>query len=126
MSLVLIVEDEKVLRDAYAILLGSQNNLEVHVAGNGREALGLLQKNSYDLILLDLMMPVLDGIGFLKEAMLTETSPNTRVVVLSNLSGGQEVKEAMKLGAHRSAVKSDLGPVDVMAIVDQELDAARH
>lgn len=121
MSKILLVEDEKVLRDAFAILLNSHGGYEVQAANNGKEALELLKQNSYDLILLDLMMPVLDGVGFLKEAMLPEKSPHTRVVVLSNLSGGQEVKEAMRLGAHRNAVKSDLGPGDVMAIVQQEL-----
>lgn len=119
---ILLVEDEKVLRDAYAILLSSQGGYSVQVASNGKDALDLLKNNSYDLILLDLMMPVLDGIGFLKDAMLSEKAPNTRVIVLSNLSGGQEVKEAMRLGAHKSAVKSDLGPGDVMALVRQEID----
>lgn len=121
MSNILLVEDEKVLRDAYTILLNSQGSYNVQTASNGKEALECLEHNSYDLILLDLMMPVLNGIGFLKEGMLSEKSPNTRVVVLSNLSGGQEIKEAMRLGAHRSAVKSDLGPGDVMTIVQEEL-----
>ena len=121
MPKILLVEDEKVLRDAYAILLNSKGGYEVQIASNGREALELVENSSYDLILLDLMMPVLDGIGFLKGATLSVKAPNTRVIVLSNLSGGQEVKEAMRLGAHRSAVKSDLGPGEVMAIVEKEL-----
>ena len=121
MPKILLVEDEKVLRDAYAILLNSKGGYEVQIASNGREALELVENSSYDLILLDLMMPVLDGIGFLKGATLSVKAPNTRVIVLSNLSGGQEVKEAMRLGAHRSAVKSDLGPGEVIAIVEKEL-----
>lgn len=119
---ILLVEDEKVLRDAYAILLGSQGEYQIDAATNGKEALELCKKDTYDLILLDLMMPVLDGMGFLKEAMLSTTSPKTRVVIMSNLSGDKEVKEAMRLGAHRHAVKSDLGPSDVMAIVSKELN----
>jgi len=122
MSKILLVEDEKILRDAYSILLGSRGDYSVDTATNGKEALELCRHNKYDLILLDLMMPVLDGMGFLKEAMLPTTSPETRIVVMSNLSSGKEVKEAIRLGAHRHAVKSDLGPADVMAIVTKELD----
>jgi DNA-binding response OmpR family regulator len=124
MHKILLVEDEKILRDAYTILLNSDSNYQVNTATNGKEALDFCKKETYDLILLDLMMPVLDGMGFLKAAMLAESSPKTRVVIMSNLSGGKEVMEAMKLGAHRHAVKSDLGPTDVMAIVEKELDTA--
>jgi CheY-like chemotaxis protein len=118
---ILLVEDEKILRDAYTILLNARGDYHVDTATNGKEALEFCKKEAYDLILLDLMMPVLDGMGFLKAAMLAESSPKTRVVIMSNLSGGKEVMEAMKLGAHRHAVKSDLGPTDVMAIVEKEL-----
>jgi len=96
----------------------------VDTASNGKEALELCKDNTYDLVLLDLMMPVLDGMGFLKEAKLSVNSPKTRIVVMSNLSGGNEVKEALSLGAHRHAVKSDLGPADVMDIVNKELSSA--
>ncbi len=124
MSKILLVEDEKILRDAYTILLNANNEYHVDTATNGKEALDLCQHNTYDLILLDLMMPVLDGMGFLKQAMLATKSPQTRIVIMSNLSGGKEVLEALQLGAHRHAVKSDLGPSDVMTIVENELNTA--
>ncbi len=123
MPSVLLVEDEKVLRDAYTILLQSQKGLEVTIASNGREAAEYCQNAIYDLILLDLMMPVLDGVGFLEEADLRRRAPKTRIVVLSNLSSGEDLTEALRLGAHRSAVKSDLAPNDILRIVDEELDA---
>jgi len=124
MHKILLVEDEKILRDAYSILLGANGGYSVDTASNGKEALELCKDNTYDLVLLDLMMPVLDGMGFLKEAKLSVNSPKTRIVVMSNLSGGNEVKEALSLGAHRHAVKSDLGPADVMDIVNKELSSA--
>lgn len=125
MPKILLVEDERVLRDAYAILLQAQENLELTIASNGREAIDYCKHTSFDLILLDLMMPVLDGVGFLGEANLRVNAPNTRVVVLSNLSSGEDLSEALKLGAHRSAVKSDLAPNDILAIIDEELNTAR-
>lgn len=124
MPRILLVEDEKILRDAYTILLNARGGFQVDTATNGKEALDLCREKTYDLILLDLMMPVLDGMGFLREATLATKSPKTRIVIMSNLSGGKEVMEALQLGAHRHAVKSDLGPADVMTIVENELKVA--
>ncbi len=124
MPKILLVEDEKILRDAYTILLNASDNYQVDTATNGKEALELCQQNTYDLILLDLMMPVLDGMGFLRQATLAAKSPKTRIVIMSNLSGGKEVMEALQLGAHRHVVKSDLGPADVITIVENELKVA--
>lgn len=121
MHKILLVEDEKILRDAYTILLEAQPNYELSVAANGQEALELCQKASYDVILLDLMMPVLDGVGFLRAAKLGTSSPNTKVIVMSNLSTNEGLTEAIKLGVSRHEVKSSLSPSDVIAILKQEL-----
>jgi len=67
------------------------------------------------------MMPVLDGAGFMEKASLAKKSPNTRVVVMSNLSSGEGLEKVLRLGAHRHAVKSDLAPTDIVAIVEEEL-----
>jgi CheY-like chemotaxis protein len=121
MRRILLVEDEKILRDAYEIMLGAQKNYILDVASNGREALDQLKRNKYDLILLDLMMPVLDGAGFMEKAALAKKSPNTRIVIMSNLSSGEGLEKVLKLGAHRHAVKSDLAPDEVVAIIEEEL-----
>lgn len=121
MHKVLLVEDEKILRDAYTILLEAQDNLEVTTATNGQEALEICSHQTFDLILLDLMMPVLDGVGFLEKASLRKNAPATRVIVLSNLSSGSELMKALDFGAHRHAVKSDLAPNDVVAMINEEL-----
>lgn len=122
---ILLVEDEKILRDAYAIILGAQSQYDIDIATNGEEALNFCKDNKYDLILLDLMMPVLDGAGFMEKAKLLKSSPRTRVVIMSNLSSGEGLEKVLKLGAHRHAVKSDLAPTDVLAIIEEELELAR-
>lgn len=121
MQQILLVEDEKILRDAYSIMLGVQEGFQLQVASNGQEALDLCKSKKYDLILLDLMMPVLDGAGFLEKANLAKKSPHTRIVIMSNLSSGEGLERVLKLGAHRHAVKSDLAPSDVISIIDEEL-----
>jgi CheY-like chemotaxis protein len=122
MAKILLVEDEKILRDAYTILLESQDGYELDVAANGQEALDFCSKNTYDVILLDLMMPVLDGVGFLEKASLKQRSPSTRIVVMSNLSSGEALAKAIDLGIHRHAVKSDLSSAEVVALVQEELN----
>ena len=120
MADILLVEDDYTLRDAYAILLQA-HDFALDVAANGQQALDLCKKNTYRVILLDLMMPVLDGAGFLEQALLHKTAPQTRVVLLSNLSSGENLGRALKLGAHRHVVKSDLAPDEVIALIREEL-----
>ncbi|MDQ5982430.1 MAG: hypothetical protein QG549_427 [Patescibacteria group bacterium] len=121
MHRILLVEDEKNLREAYTIILNTQDDYHLDAAAHGQEALDLCKKNKYDLILLDLMMPVLDGAGFMEKACLAKKSPNTRVVVMSNLSSGEGLEKVLRLGAHRHAVKSDLAPADIVTLVEEEL-----
>jgi DNA-binding NarL/FixJ family response regulator len=95
MRRILLVEDEKILRDAYEIMLGAQKNYILDVASNGA--------------------------GFMEKAALAKKSPNTRIVIMSNLSSGEGLEKVLKLGAHRHAVKSDLAPDEVVAIIEEEL-----
>lgn len=122
MARILLVEDEKMLREAFTIMLRA-NNYEVDPAGNGQEALELWKKNTYNLVLLDLMMPVLDGVGFLREAKPRTSAPNTRIVTLSNLSSGEMLQAALTLGAHRHEIKANLAPKQVINLVREEIAA---
>jgi CheY-like chemotaxis protein len=120
MSKILLVEDEKILRDAFSILLRA-NNYTIDEAANGEEALKLFRSNAYDLILLDIMMPVLDGIGFLRQADVKTIAPHTKVVVLSNLSYTEMPPELKQLGVHRQEIKATLSTRDMIALVQHEL-----
>lgn len=124
MAKILLVEDEAIIRDAFEIILSSSGH-DLDVAINGAEALELWNKSRYDLLLLDLMMPVLDGLGFLREAQIKESAAGARVVVLSNLSSGEATVEALQLGAHRHEVKANLAPSELLKLVEQELSQRR-
>jgi CheY-like chemotaxis protein len=117
---ILIVEDEKNLRDAYEILL-TANKYGVETAANGIEALERCKKTAYDLILLDMMMPVLDGAGFLERASLKTKAPQTKIVVLSNLSTPKTQAQILSFGVDRHEIKSNLAPKDILEIVSAEL-----
>lgn len=119
MQKILVVEDEVNLRDSYNLIL-STAPYDVSVAGDGAEALALCKKVTFDLILLDIMMPRVDGVSFLKQFQELELPP-VKVIVMSNLSSGDELSKAMSLGAYRSVVKADMSPRQLLELVETEL-----
>ena len=117
---ILVVEDEKDLNDAYQTILKSAG-YTVGAALNGQEALEYLEKEGDpDLILLDLRMPIVDGIGFL-EKYESPKHPNTSIILFSNYEAQKEVDEAFKLGAERYILKSLASPKELLRIVESTL-----
>lgn len=121
MRKILVVEDEDILREMYELTLSAQPYV-VELAENGQVALEKCQTITFDLILLDLMMPVLDGVGFLRQ-FLPVAPPDTRIIVMSNLSSGNEFDTAVGLGVHRTALKASISPRELVAMVRYELEA---
>jgi two-component system OmpR family response regulator len=101
---VLIVEDEKPLSRALELKLGAQG-YTITLATNGQEALEAVEKGGIDVMLLDLMMPTLDGFQVL-EQMKGIANPPT-VFVLSNLSQHEDEQRVLALGAKKFFIKSD-------------------
>ena len=97
---VLVVDDEKVIRDFFVKALA---NYRVLVASNGEEALSLIKKEKCDLVLLDLKMPGIDGIGTLRR--IKEIDKNIAVVMLSAYGTLETNLEAARLGAYTSIAK---------------------
>ena len=108
MSNVLVIEDNKTLSHAYKLIL-QKEGFTVRVAYNGREGLELAKLSEPNLVLLDILMPVMDGVEFLKKFKPAD-HPETKVIILSNLNEDGEVKEAMKLGAHQFILKASTSP----------------
>lgn len=120
MHKILLAEDEDILRETYQTIL-STLPYSADVAENGQVALEKCRQQTYDLILLDLMMPVMDGTAFLEQYMSIKPS-HTKVIILSNLSSGKELEKAIELGAHKSIVKAHYSPSQLRAMVTDELD----
>lgn len=107
---ILIVEDNQYLRDLYKEVLEGEG-YTVHVAVDGEEGATLAQKGGYSLIYLDIMMPKLDGLGFLKKIKETPADvKNGAVVMLTNLGYDTVLDEAMRVGATAYLVKSEITP----------------
>ena len=121
MAKILVVEDEATLRDSYQLIL-STAGYDISVAADGAEALKLCEDTAFDLILLDIMMPHVDGVEFLRRYK-PPTRKRSRIVVMSNLSSGDELAKAMSLGADKSVVKADVSPKQLLNLVREEVGA---
>lgn len=113
---ILVVEDDASLNDAYKTILSSAG-YKTRTAFNGEEALKLVKEEEPDIIFLDLRMPVLDGIGFLRSYKPKADHPNVKVIVFSNYDMQQEVDEAYELGAERYVLKAWASPKELIKIV---------
>lgn len=119
-SRILIIEDEKPLREAFAFLLESEGYI-VELAENGRVGLTKLDSFNPDLVLLDMLMPVMNGQEFLKEAQLADREATVRILMLSNLSDPITLDDAVGLGVTDSVLKADLSPAELAAKVKKLL-----
>lgn len=112
---ILIVEDDEDLNKAYQMIIASAGH-DVSSALDGKQALELIEKGTNpDIIFLDLRMPVMDGIAFLKE--YSPTDKDATVVVFSNYDAQDEVDEAFSLGAHRYVLKARAAPKELLRII---------
>lgn len=119
---VLIVEDEQLLNEAYARVL-SAANISLLRAYNGKEALEILKTEKPDIILLDLRMPVMDGIEFLQKLKPKENCPETKIIVFSNYDDQREIDEAFSLGAMHYMLKAWATPDELVKLI-REVDHA--
>ena len=113
---ILIVEDDQALNDAFSMILSK--DYAVDTAFDGKEALDYTHKNTYDLILLDLLMPIMDGKTFLKEF---NNETQTPVIVFSNLDAKSDIEEVSELGATRYMLKSWASPKELIRLVEDSL-----
>lgn len=114
---ILISEDEKPLSHALDLKL-QHEGFQTAVAHNGEECLQHIENDTYDAILLDLMMPVVDGFKVLEE--LNKKPHKPVVFVLSNLSQREDEARALSLGAQKYFVKADTP----LAIIVEEIKKA--
>ena len=103
---ILIVEDEEILLTALSEEL-NQEGFDVLGAHDGIEGVGMAASEKPDLILMDLVMPRLDGIGALKEIKSNNEIKDIPVVILTNLSDYDKISDALSLGATDYLVKAN-------------------
>src|SRR5688500_2057458 len=104
MAKILVVEDDHDLNYAYTVVLSHAGHTVTPVF-NGAEAAEALGHFHPDLILLDLLMPVKNGVEFLRDTNITHTDPSVKIVVFTNLENATQMNEAIKLGANKCIIK---------------------
>lgn len=121
MAKILIVEDEQNLNEAYQMILQHQGH-EIISAYDGKEALNITKEVEPDLILLDLRMPQMGGVDFLKKYDLKKKHPKVKVVIFSNLDMQHEIDEAYRLGAEKYMLKAWASPKELVQLVNNLLE----
>ena len=104
MKKILIIEDEKPMAKALELKL-SHAGFEAKAVFNGEDGVNELSNNVYDLVLLDLVMPKMDGFSVLRE--IQKMNITTPVIVLSNLSQEADEEKVRELGAQDFFIKSN-------------------
>jgi DNA-binding response OmpR family regulator len=119
---VLIVDDEKVLLELLVSKM-KQNGFAAIGARDGDEGLQTALAERPDLILLDIVMPKMDGITVLKKLRQDKWGKNVPVIVLSNLNTAEAVEKSLENGVYDYLVKVDYSLDDLAAIVKKKLGA---
>ncbi len=119
MKKILVVDDEKPLANALVLKLAHEG-FEATAVYDGEQAIDALDKDKYDLILLDLIMPAMDGFSVLEK--IKEKGIKSPVVVSSNLSQNEDFNKAKSLGAVDFFVKSDTPISDIIGKINKILE----
>jgi len=120
MANILLVEDDKDLVNAYSMILKNAKH-EVRESYDGKDALKTLDSFQPDIILLDLLMPVMGGLEFLQNFKKLPNQEKTKILIFTNMENSPEVNEAYELGANRCIIKAWTAPQNLTKVVDEVL-----
>lgn len=122
MPKVAIIEDDQAIAQMYRFKFEAEG-FKVETAENGKLGLELIESLKPDIILLDLMMPEMNGDEMLAKLRATPFGKTVKVIVLTNM-GEQEIPEEVKqLGVEAVVLKADMTPRQVAELVKQRLGA---
>lgn len=114
---VLIADDQRLFAEALEAILSTDARIRVvGRAFDGKDAVALAKKSKPDVVLMDIAMPVLDGIEATKE--IRRELPETRVIVLTGSASNQDVSRARTAGAHGYVTKDQIAGDLLKAILD--------
>jgi len=121
MTKIVIVEDDSMIAEIYKRKF-SESGFEVLMAVSGEEVLNLAKKEKIDIILLDLMMPKMDGFAVTKSLRSGEYDANIKIIIFSNLNQKEDRDKAMDLGANGFITKANYNPSELVAEVQRLSD----
>src|SRR5690348_10328464 len=121
---VLLVEDHALLRTGVANLINQEPDLRVVAeAGNGVEAMDAFERHHPDVTLLDLRMPVMEGVEVVRQ--IRERDPAARVIILTTYDTDDEISQALKAGA-KAYVLKDIAADELIACIRNVLSGKTY
>ena len=113
MKKILLVEDDPLLIDIYTTKL-QQSGFEVQTVEEGEKAVTAIQQERPDIVLLDIVLPHVDGWEILQQVQASEELKRIPIVILSNLGQKEEIEKGLRLGAVRYLIKAHYTPSQVV------------
>lgn len=110
---ILIIDDDPFILDMY-VLKFRERGFDVEIAKDGKEGLQKARAGGVDIILLDIVMPVVDGFSILSELKKEEATRSTKVIILTNLGQKEDVERGLGLGADDYIIKAHFTPSEVV------------
>jgi len=120
MKKILLVEDDPFLVDIYATKL-KESGFSVEVATYGEFALKKVKEDKFDLLILDIVLPHLDGWEILRSIKSDKKLKDLKVIILSNLGQKEEVEKGLELGAAKYLIKAHYTPTEVVEEIKKYL-----
>lgn len=110
---ILIVDDDAFLLDMYSLKF-KEAGFQVEVAENGEDAIKKTKEANPSVILLDIVMPKLDGLETLRQIKKDKIAEGAKIVLLTNLGQKEDIEKGLKLGADDYIVKAHFTPTEVL------------
>ncbi|MFA4890227.1 MAG: response regulator [Candidatus Paceibacterota bacterium] len=117
---ILVVEDDDFFRDTVAKRL-EREGFDVSSAGNSKEALEILETKKPNIVLLDIILPGMDGFELLSLIKKTESIKDISVMILSNLGQKQDIEKALSLGAKDFMIKVNVNLDQIVERIKKEI-----
>lgn len=117
---ILVAEDDAFYANIYKVKL-EKEGFEVLVVGDGQKAIDQVKERMPDLLVLDLIMPDVDGFEALERLKADDSTKNVKVIVLSNLGQDEDKEKAKKLGALEYVIKASVSIQEMLEIIRKHL-----
>jgi CheY-like chemotaxis protein len=118
--LVLVVDDEPFIRESYQDLLTGEG-YKVITAANGQEGINKAVQFHPDIIMLDLLMPIMDGMTAIPELKKNETTKDIPIIILTNAGSVENIKQASYYNVFTFLIKINVSPEEILKIMRQSL-----
>ena len=114
---ILVVDDHRTNRLKLVLGLSRQGH-SVEESANGRDALARLREKPFDLILLDILMPIMSGMEMLEEIKKNEEWKNIPVILLTNVGEKESIQKVREMGVKNYLIKSHFTPAEVIEKIE--------